>query len=100
MAEEKFKIELVYALPDQQELIAMTVNKGTTVEQAIHQSGILGEFPEIDLTKNKVGVFSRVVKLEQELRAGDRIEIYRPLLLDPKEIRQQRAEKAKLKRNG
>ena len=99
MAEETFAVEIIYALPERQELKELTVAKGCTVEQAIQQSGILEDYPEVDLAQNKVGIFSRVVKLGQELRAGDRIEIYRPLLLDPKQIRQQRAEKAKLKKN-
>lgn len=99
MASQAFKVELIYALPDHQDLKLLTVESGTTVEEAIRRSGILEEFPDIDLTKNKVGIFSRLVKLSQELRAGDRIEIYRPLLLDPKQIRQQRAEKAKQKKS-
>ncbi|HFQ4994844.1 TPA: RnfH family protein, partial [Vibrio vulnificus] len=66
-----------------------------TVEEIIRQSGVLEIYPEIDLGKNKVGVFSRLVKLDATVRDKDRIEIYRPLLADPKEIRRKRAEQAK-----
>ena len=97
MENDAIQVELIYALPDQQEIKVMMVESGATVEQAIIQSGILDEFPEIDLKQNKVGIFSRLAKLDQALRQGDRIEIYRPLLLDPKQIRQRRAEKAKKK---
>ena len=87
MENDAIQVELIYALPDQQEIKVMMVESGATVEQAIIQSGILDEFPEIDLKQNKVGIFSRLAKLDQALRQGDRIEIYRPLLLDPKQIR-------------
>ena len=73
-------------------LKAFTVDDGTMVQTAILQSGILTQFTDIDLRNNKVGIFSRPVKLTDLLKAGDRIEIYRPLLADPKEIRRKRAE--------
>ncbi|WGE14528.1 RnfH family protein [Pasteurella multocida] len=62
------------------------------IQTAILQSGILQQFTEIDLRENKVGIFSRPAKLTDQLKDGDRIEIYRPLLADPKEIRRKRAE--------
>lgn len=96
MSEQQLQIEVVYGTPSTQELLAITVNAGTTVEQAIAESGILGMFNEIDLAVNKVGVWNKVVKLEDELNDLDRIEIYRPLIADPKEVRKRRAEKAKL----
>ena len=68
---------------------------GTTVEQAINASGVQLQFPQLDLSSSKVGIWNRVVKLEQPLAEGDRIEIYRPLIADPKEVRKQRAERAK-----
>jgi hypothetical protein len=88
-------IEVVYGLPQRQSLISLTVAPNTTVEQAIKLSGILNIYPDIDLAKNKVGIWNRTCKLEDELVASDRIEIYRPLLADPKEIRKLRALKAK-----
>ncbi|CAM3595545.1 Persistence and stress-resistance antitoxin PasI [Vibrio aerogenes CECT 7868] len=88
-------VEVVYALPHKQWVIALVVDQTTTVEEIIRQSGILAACPEIDLGKNKVGVFSRNVKLDATVRDQDRIEIYRPLIADPKEIRRKRAEQAK-----
>lgn len=88
-------VEVVYALPDEQRVFTLVVNKEMSVEEIIKQSGALEQYPEIDLKKNKVGVFSRNVKLDATVRDKDRIEIYRPLLADPKEIRRKRAEQAK-----
>lgn len=87
-------VEVVYALAEKQYFYTVNVEEGATVEQAIKASGILELRNDIDLTRNKVGVFSRAVKLGDEVQAGDRIEIYRPLLADPKELRRQRAERA------
>ncbi|MGJ8691184.1 MAG: RnfH family protein [Thalassotalea sp.] len=92
---EQIHIELVYGTPTKQELMSLTVEQGTTVEQAIKISGILAMFDEIDLEVNKVGVWNHAVKLTAELIDLDRIEIYRPLIADPKEVRKRRAEKAK-----
>ena len=84
-------IEVVYALPQEQILLSIEVAAGTNVEQAIRQSGILEQFPEIDLSSNKVGLFSKVTTLDTLLRERDRIEIYRPLIADPKEVRRRKA---------
>lgn len=89
-------VEVVYALPNEQRVYTLVVNKSMTVEEIIKQSGVLERYPDIDLAKNKVGVFSRNVKLDATVRDKDRIEIYRPLLADPKEIRRKRAEQAKV----
>ncbi|GAA5646360.1 MULTISPECIES: RnfH family protein [Vibrio] len=89
-------VEVVYALPQEQRVIALVVNKNMTAEEIIRESGVLELYPEIDLKKNKVGVFSRNIKLDATVRDRDRIEIYRPLLADPKEIRRKRAEQAKM----
>ncbi len=89
-------VEVVYALPHEQRVFNLIVNKNETVEEIIRQSGVLELYPEVDLSKNKVGVFSRNVKLDATVRDRDRIEIYRPLLADPKEIRRKRAEQAKV----
>ena len=88
-------VEVVFALPHEQRVFTLVVNKNATVEEIIVQSGVLELYPEIDLAKNKVGVFSRNVKLDTTVRDKDRIEIYRALLADPKEIRRKRAEQAK-----
>ncbi len=84
-------VEVVYALPEKQYLRQVKLAQGSTVEQAIKASGLLDLRSDIDLSKNKVGVFSRPVKLTDEVNEGDRVEIYRPLIADPKELRRQRA---------
>ena len=89
------RIEIAYALPAQQALQSLDTPVGTTVEHAIQQSGVLRRFPEIHLAKNKVGIFSKLVSLDTVLRDRDRVEIYRPLIADPKEIRRQRANAGK-----
>lgn len=90
----KINIEVVYGLPHKQKILALPVEEGTTVEQAIIESGMLSLFNEIDLSVNKVGIWNRAVKLVNVLEDLDRIEIYRPLIADPKEVRKRRAEKA------
>lgn len=95
MSSKVINIEVAYALPTKQTIVDVALKEGTTVQQAIEASNILEQFPDIDLKATKVGVWSRVVKLNDTLIDGDRIEIYRPLIADPKEIRKRRAEKAK-----
>lgn len=92
---ELIQVEVAYARPDKQMLIALTIGAGATVEEAIHCSGVLQNFPEINLDVNKVGVFGKLGKLNAPLRAGDRVEIYRPLPVDPKEMRRQRVIQSK-----
>lgn len=92
---EQIEVEVVYALPNEAFLHKFCVPTQSTVEQAIEASGVLERYPEIDLTKQKVGIFSRTVKLSQFLQNGDRVEIYRPMIADPREVRKLRAEKAK-----
>ena len=93
-------IEVAYALPDEQLIVPVKVKEGITAESAIQASGILNKFPEIDLSVNKVGIFGKLVKLDTELRHLDRVEIYRPLIADPKEVRKQRAADGKIMRKG
>lgn len=95
MAEQgaKIPVEVAYARPDEQMIIPLEVTSGTTVQQAIELSGILEQFPEIDLDKNKVGIFGKITRGDTELRERDRVEIYRPLIADPKESRRRRAAK-------
>ncbi|MEQ5184494.1 RnfH family protein [Providencia rettgeri] len=88
-------IEVTYALPEKQFLLSVKVAEGTTIEDAIIASGILTLRSDIDLKKNKVGIYSRPAKLDDVVQEGDRIEIYRPLIADPKELRRKRAEKSK-----
>lgn len=90
----EIKVEVVYALPEKQYLRQVRLAQGSTVEQAIVASGLLELRSDIDLSKNKVGIFSRPVKLSDEVNEGDRVEIYRPLIADPKELRRQRAERS------
>ncbi|OGI44899.1 MAG: RnfH family protein [Candidatus Muproteobacteria bacterium RBG_16_64_11] len=87
-------VEVVYATHTRQRLVELTVAPGTTVAEAIAASGILREFPEIDLRVNRVGIFGQLARLGDVVQAGDRVEIYRPLQADPKEARRQRARKA------
>ncbi|PHM38233.1 RnfH family protein [Xenorhabdus innexi] len=88
-------IEVIYALPERQYLRNVKLPQGATVEQAIMASGLLELRSDIDLAKNKIGIYSRPAKLTDTLEEGDRVEIYRPLIADPKELRRKRAERAK-----
>lgn len=97
---ERIPVEVAYARPDEQLILALEVAPGTTAREAVEQSGILERFPEIDLGKNKLGIFGRLVKADTELRPRDRVEIYRPLIADPKEIRRQRAAQGKRMKKG
>lgn len=90
---ELITVEVAYATPEQQQIVALDVPANTTVETAIKLSGLLACFSEINLSATAVGIFGKVSKLNQVLKAGDRVEIYRPLLHDPKEARRQRAAK-------
>ena len=94
------RVEVAYAGPDRQLIIPVDVPDGATLEQAIIQSHIQEQFPEIELPTAKVGVFGKLGKLSATVRAGDRIEIYRPLLADPKAVRKQRAAEGKRMRKG
>ena len=98
-------VEVAYALPDRQKIITLQVEPGTTALDAVRQSGIAGEFPEIDVDNVDMGIFSKAmdgknlpVPGEYVMEERDRIEIYRPLLIDPKAARLARAEKAKKKK--
>lgn len=97
---ESIHVEVSYALPDVQVILTVSVPPGTSVEEAIKLSGIIEKFPAIDLQVNKVGVFGKLTRLDHVLRPGDRVEIYRPLIADPKEVRRQRAAQGKAMRRG
>ena len=94
------QVEVVYALPAVQPLMHVALVEGATVGDAVRASGLLEAYPEIDLAKNKVGIFSKLVKLDEKVRDRDRVEIYRPLLADPKEVRRKRAEEGKVTKKG
>jgi uncharacterized protein len=97
---ETIRVEVVYARPERQEVVKLGLPPGSTAGQAIEASGLLARFPEIDLTKNKLGVFAKLAKLDTALRDRDRVEIYRPLIADPKEVRKQRAAEGKAMKKG
>jgi putative ubiquitin-RnfH superfamily antitoxin RatB of RatAB toxin-antitoxin module len=97
---DNINIEVIYALPGEQTLLKKPVASGTTVAEAIQISGILQKYPEIDLTVNKLGIFGKLTKADAVLRDKDRIEIYRPLIADPKEVRRKRAEEGKVMKKG
>ena len=86
-------VEVAYALPDKQTVVSLQVKPGTSLIEAIKLSGILEQFPEIDLSQTKVGIFSKISPPETVLQEKDRVEIYRGLIADPKESRRKRAEK-------
>lgn len=88
------EIEVAYAKPEEQVIITVKVPQGTTIAQAVGLSGLLPRFPEISGPELKLGVFGVVCKPEQIVKQGDRVEIYRPLIHDPKESRRQRALKS------
>ena len=90
---EKIMVEVAYALPEEQVIISIKVPTKFNVKQAIERSGVQKKFPSIDLSKNKVGIFGKKTTLDHTLNDRDRIEIYRPLILDPKEMRRKRAAK-------
>jgi len=86
-------VEVAYALPEQQVLVALEVEEGTTVREVIERSGIPARFPEARVAGGNVGIFGRPVALDAAVREGDRVEIYRPLIADPKQARRERAKK-------
>lgn len=95
MSGQKISVEVAYAMPQQQALIKLDVFEGTTVYDAVVQSGIASQFEQIDIDSDNMGIFGKAVKNPKEhpLRDGDRVEIYRPLIIDPKQARLNRAKK-------
>jgi putative ubiquitin-RnfH superfamily antitoxin RatB of RatAB toxin-antitoxin module len=91
--QQTINVEVAYAKPEKQVLLSVRVKPGTTLIEAIRLSGVLEQFPEIDLAAAKFGIFSKISAPETVLRELDRIEIYRPLIADPKESRRKRADK-------
>ncbi len=90
-----WRVEVAYATPARQEVIEVSVSPGATVGEVIRVSGLLEKHPEIDLSRNRVGIFGELVRPRDAVHDGDRVEIYRPLIADPKEARRRRATKKK-----
>lgn len=97
---ETINVEVAYAEPQRQLIIPVNVDMGTTVGAAIVQSGIMIQFPELDVENSKVGIFGKVSTMDAQLKDGDRVEIYRPLIADPKEVRRKRAAEGKVTKKG
>mgnify|MGYP001823288011 CR=1 FL=1 len=98
--QKKMHVEVVFALPKEQDVIDIEVPEQSTVDDAIRESKIMEKYPEIDLEVNKTGIFGKPAKRDAVLHPGDRVEIYRPLICDPKEMRKQRAKEGKAMRSG
>lgn len=96
--QQTIKVEVAYALPDKQAIVEVEVPAGTTALEAAQLSGITGKFEGIDLDNAKLGIFSKLVSPGQVLQEGDRVEIYRPLIADPKEVRKERAARVKARK--
>lgn len=93
-------IEVVYASAERQDIIPLTLAAGTTLKQAVEASGLPAKYPDIDLVKGKFGIYSKLSKPDAVLRDRDRVEIYRALIADPKEVRKQRAAEGKVMKKG
>lgn len=91
----RIRVEVVYALRERQVLIALEMEAGSTVRQAVERSGILERFPRIELARDGVGVFGKIADLDAPVRDGDRVEIYRPLVADPKDARREKAKRTR-----
>lgn len=100
MADAMIAVEVCYPLPDKQELVRLTLPAGSTLKQALDASRLLEKYPEIDVGKNKFGIWNKLSKPDVVLRDFDRVEIYRPLIADPKEVRKQRAAEGKVMKKG
>lgn len=94
------RVEVVYARSERQELVTVNLRDGATLKDALDASGLLQKYPEIDLAKNKFGIYAKLSKPDALLRDRDRVEIYRPLIADPKEMRKQRAAEGKVMKKG
>ena len=91
MSASVIRVEVVFATPQKQELVTVELEEGSRLCDAIDKSGLAQKFDHFEVDPRRVGIFGKKVGLDQVLRDGDRVEIYRPLLADPKEVRRQRA---------
>lgn len=94
------QVEVVYGSQARQKTVMVRLEEGASVRDAVERSGLLAEFPEIDLAKNKLGIWNKLAKVDAPVREKDRVEIYRPLIADPKEVRKQRAAEGKVMKKG
>ena len=99
MANEMMRIEVAYAKPERQLILVLEAEPGITAKEAVMRSGILDEFPEIDIETVKLGIFGKAAPASTVLKQMDRVEIYRPLIADPKEARKKRAAEGKQLKN-
>lgn len=97
---ESIQLEVTYAKPERQEVVSLKLPAGSTIKQAIEASGLMARYPEIDLAKTKVGIYGKLSRMDTVVRDRDRIELYRPLIADPKEVRKQRAAEGKVMKKG
>ena len=100
MTSEQFEVEVAYAKADEQAVLTITIEQGLTVKQAVERSHITERFPEIDIESSKFGIFGKAAKADAVLNPGDRVEIYRPLIADPKTARKKRAAEGKKLKKG
>lgn len=100
MSSETLDIEVAYALEDKQIILKLNVDKSIKPREAVKSSEILVHFPDIDLDNIDLGVFGKAIKADYQLQQGDRIELYRPLIANPKEVRRQRAKKGLATKKG
>ena len=94
------QVEVVYGLANKQRIYVLEVDEGTTARQAADLAPVADDFPDVDVSNSDIGIFGKAVKDDQVLMAGDRVEIYRPLIADPKEVRKQRAAAGKRMKKG
>ena len=94
MSGELIQVEVAYALPSEQVVLRVDLPAGATVRDAVRRSGLLGRYPDIDLEHQRVGIYARLVSLDDAVSVGDRVEVYRPLQADPKTARRAKASRA------
>lgn len=98
---EQISVEVTYALPFRQELVTVKLPEGATVRDAVEASGLLQKYPDIEIDgRNKLGIYAKLTKADTVLRDRDRVEIYRPLIADPKAVRKKRADEGKVMKKG
>lgn len=97
---EQIQVEVVFALPEKQTLVTLHLPEGATARDAVDASGLVAAHPEVDFGSLKLGIWAKLAKPETVLRDRDRVEIYRPLIADPKEVRKQRAAAGKVMKKG
>ncbi len=98
---DRINVEVTYALPQRQEVVRVNLPAGATAREAVEASGLLQKYPDIELDgRNKLGIYAKLAKADSVLRDRDRVEIYRPLIADPKAVRKKRADEGKVMKKG